>query len=164
MPEDHINVIERAIVDKLRTDHSGIRVYPQFPEANDAEYPCIVMELTSSGEFDRFMGEKVSFGGQTKTGELVGLVFTFHIIIDKNSQKQVDTTGNGSPDTMFKQRRLLNYLLLNVANSITDTDFSTATTEIVERNLGNWIDIGYDPELELYGGSCVYSVVFKNYR
>ena len=29
MPEDHINVIERAIIDKLRTDHSGIRVYGQ---------------------------------------------------------------------------------------------------------------------------------------
>ena len=164
MPEDHINVIERAIIDKLRTDHTGIRVYGQYPEAIDANYPCIILELTSSGEFDRFMGQKVDFGGTSKTGELVGLVFTIHVIVDKESQKQVDTTGNGTPDTYFKQRRLLNYLLLNVANSITDMTFNAATVEITERDLGNWVDIGYDPELELYGGSCVYTVVFKNYR
>jgi len=42
--------------------------------------------------------------------------------------------------------------------------FNAATVEITERDLGNWVDIGYDPELELYGGSCVYTVVFKNYR
>ena len=95
---------------------------------------------------------------------MVGLVFTIHIIVDKESQKQIDTTGNGSPDTMFKQRRLLNYLLLNVANTITDMTFDASKVEIVERELGNWVDIGYDPELELYGGSCVYTVVFKNYR
>tara|TARA_R100001509_G_scaffold124230_1_gene77843 strand:+ start:171 stop:644 length:474 start_codon:yes stop_codon:yes gene_type:complete len=157
MPEDHINVIERAIIDKLRTDHSGVRVYGQFPEGNDAEYPCIIVELTSSGEFDRFMGQKVDFGGTSKTGELVGLVFTMHVIVSKESQKTV----SGS---VFKQRRLLNYLLLNVANSITDMTFDASTVEITERNLGNWVDIGYDPELELYGGSCVYTVVFKNYR
>ncbi|MBP01313.1 MAG: hypothetical protein CMM25_00675 [Rhodospirillaceae bacterium] len=157
MAEDHINVIERAIIDKLRTDHSGIRVYGQYPEAIDAEYPCIIMELTSSGEFDRFMGQKVDFNGTSKTGELVGLVFTIHTIVDKESKKTVS-------GEVFKQRRLLNYLLLNVANSITDMTFSSSTVEITERDLGNWVDIGYDPELELYGGSCVYTVVFKNYR
>ena len=157
MPEDHINVIERAIIDKLRTDHSGIRVYGQFPEGNDAEYPCIVVEITSTGEFERFMGQKVDFGGTNKTGEMVGIVFTMHIMVDKNSSKTVDST-------VYKQRRLLNYLLLNVANSITDMTFSSVTTEITERNLNNWVDIGYDPELELYGASCVYTVVFKNYR
>jgi hypothetical protein len=103
------------------------------------------------------MGQKVDFGGVTKTGELVGLVFTFHIIVDKESSMLVESET-------FKQRRLLNYLLINVANSITDMTFDTATTEIVERTLGNWVDIGYDPELELHGASCVYSVVFKNYR
>ena len=157
MAEDHINVIERAIIDKLRTDHSGVKVYGQYPEAIDAEYPCIIMELTSSGEFDRFMGQKVDFNGTSKTGELVGLVFTIHAIVDKESKKTVS-------GEVFKQRRLLNYLLLNVANSITDMTFSSSTVEITERDLGNWVDIGYDPELELYGGSCVYTVVFKNYR
>ena len=157
MAEDHINVIERAIIDKLRTDHSGVRVYGQYPEAIDAEYPCIIMELTSSGEFDRFMGQKVDFNGTSKTGELVGLVFTIHTVVDKESKKTVS-------GEVFKQRRLLNYLLLNVANSITDMTFSSSTVEITERDLGNWVDIGYDPELELYGGSCVYTVVFKNYR
>lgn len=157
MAEDHINVIERAIIDKLRTDHSGVRVYGQYPEAIDAEYPCIIMELTSSGEFDRFMGQKVDFNGTSKTGELVGLVFTIHTVVDKESKKTVS-------GEVFKQRRLLNYLLLNVANSITDMTFSSSTIEITERTLGNWVDIGYDPELELYGGSCVYTVVFKNYR
>ena len=157
MAEDHINVIERAIIDKLRADHSGVRGYGQFPEANDAEYPCIVVEITSTGEFERFMGQKVDFGGTSKTGEMVGIVFTMHIMVDKNSSKTVD-------GTVYKQRRLLNYLLLNVANSITDMTFSSVTTEITERNLNNWVDIGYDPELELYGASCVYTVVFKNYR
>ena len=159
MADDHINIIERKIIDTLRTNHSGVKVYGQYPEAVAAIYPAIIVELTSSGEFDRFMGQKVDFGGQTKTGELVGLVFTFHIIVDKESSMSI-----GDPAETYKQRRLLNYLLLNVANSITDMSFAAATTEIVERTLGNWVDIGYDPELELYGASCVYSVVFKNYR
>ena len=141
MADDHINIIERKIIDTLRTNHSGVKVYGQYPEAVDAIYPAIIVELTSSGEFDRFMGQKVDFGGQTKTGELVGLVFTFHIIVDKESSMSI-----GDPAETYKQ------------------SFAAATTEIVERTLGNWVDIGYDPELELYGASCVYSVVFKNYR
>jgi|TARA_R100000329_G_C7499370_1_gene175814 hypothetical protein len=157
MATDHINVIERKIIDRLRAVHSGVRVYGQFPEAIDATYPAIILELTSSGEFDRFMGQRVDFNGTVKTGELVGLVYTLHVIVDKNSAFTVD-------GSVYKQRRLLNYLLLSVANTMTDLVFDSTTTEIVERDLGNWVDIGYDPELELYGGSCVYTVVFKNYR
>ena len=156
---DYINIIERKLIDQLRIDFPGAHVFGQFPEAEEVSYPCIILEITSSGQFDKFMGEQLTFGGVTKKGELVGLVYLIHLIVDKDTQ----LTVNGA---IFKQRRLLNYLMLSVANTFTDmspSEFGT-DVEVVQQDLSNWSDIGYDPELELWGGSAVYMLVFKNYR
>jgi len=84
-----------------------------------------------------------------------------HLILDKDAQLTVN-------DEIFKQRRLLNYLMLTVANAFTDmgTEGSEwpATVEVTQQELSNWTDIAYDAELELWGGSAVYLLVFKNYR
>jgi hypothetical protein len=37
-------------------------------------------------------------------------------------------------------------------------------TEVLQQDLNNWSDIGYDPALEMYGASAVYMIAFKNYR
>jgi hypothetical protein len=158
---DYINNIERALITKLRVIFPGCHVFGQYPDAEDVAYPAIILEITSSGVFDKFMGEGMTFGGENKRGELVGLVYLIHLILDKDAQLTVN-------DEVFKQRRLLNYLMLTTANAFTDmgTEGSEwpATVEVTQQELSNWTDIAYDAELELWGGSAVYLLVFKNYR
>ena len=159
---DYINIIERALIDQLRDDFDGCHVFGQYPEAVEVAYPALIVEITSSGLFDKFMGEKLTFGGEEKTGELVGLMYMIHLIVDKDSQMTVNSE-------VYKQRRLMNYLMLNVVNTFTDMGGSIggtwpATVEITHQELSNWTDIGYDPEMELWGASAVYMLVFKNYR
>ena len=38
------------------------------------------------------------------------------------------------------------------------------TIDVVEQELQNWADVGYDPALELWGASVVFMVAFQNYR
>ena len=166
-PKDFINDIERAIIDQLRTTFSDAHVYGQYPEAADVQYPAIISEITSSGRFDKFMGEEVTFGSEVKTGEIVGVLFTYHLVIDKDSKLSV--TQDDDSVVVYKGRRLLNYLMLNVANVLTDMGSVGggswyAGTEVLQQDLNNWSDIGYDPALEMYGASAVYMIAFKNYR
>lgn len=166
-PKDFINDIERAIIDQLRTTFTDAHIYGQYPEATDVQYPAIISEITSSGRFDKFMGEDVSFGTEIKIGEVVGIIFTYHLVIDKDSELTV--TQSDESEVVYKGRRLLNYLMLNVANILTDMGSPTGGswytgTEVLQQDLNNWSDIGYDPALEMYGASAVYMIAFKNYR
>ena len=166
-PKDFINDIERAIVDQLRTTFPDAHIYGQYPEAIDVQYPAIISEITSSGRFDKFMAEEVSFGTEVKTGEIVGVIFSYHLVIDKNST--ISVTQDDLSVVVYKGRRLLNYLMLNVANILTDMGSPTGGswytgTEVLQQDLNNWSDIGYDPALEMYGASAVYMIAFKNYR
>jgi len=159
---DYINIIERKMITQLRSDFPGCHVFGQYPEAVDLSYPALILEITSSGLFDKFMGEKLTFGGEDKIGELVGLMYMVHLIVDKDAQMTVNAE-------LFKQRRLMNYLMLNVVNTFTDMGSDRggtwpATVEITHQELSNWTDIGYDAEMELWGASAVYMLVFKNYR
>ena len=163
MPNDFINIVEReGIITTLRADFPDCHVFGQFPEAVDVAYPAIIVQLVASGVDEQFMGKQVTFGANDTltSGEIYGMVFNFHIIVDRDSVITVET-DEGSVGV--KQRRLLNYLMLNIANSITDLTFP-ATVEIVERHLRAWSEIGYIPELELWGATAVCSVSFKNYR
>ena len=158
MPNDFINIIEREIIDQLRDTFDTAHVFGQFPEAVDVSYPAIIVQLVASGVDEQFMGRQVTFGTSDTptTGEIYGMVLNLHLIVDKESMISVDGTG-------YKQRRLLNYLMLNVGNSITDLTFPS-TVEILERHMQAWSEIGYVPELELWGASAVYMVSFKNWR
>jgi hypothetical protein len=166
MAPDYINIIERELIKQLRTNYDGCHVFPQYPDAVDVAYPALIMELTSSGLFDRFMGEKLTFDGVTKTGELVGLMYIVHLIVDKDAQMSI-SSGDDAAEP-FKQRRLLNFLMLGVANTFTDMGNAGSewpgTVEVTQQELSNWTDIAYDAEMELWGGSAVYLLVFKNYR
>ena len=166
-PKDFINDIERAIIDQLRLTFTDAHIYGQYPEAVDLEYPAIISEITSSGLFDKFMGEQISFGEEDKTGEVVGILFTYHLVIDKESELSV--TQDDESVVVYKGRRLLNYLMLNVANVLTDMGSDRGGewyegTEVLQQDLNNWSDVGYDPALEMYGASAVYMIAFKNYR
>ena len=158
MPNDFINLIERAIITQLRTDFPKAHIFGQFPEAVDVAYPAIIVQLVASGVDEQFMGRQITFGPDDTetTGEVYGMVLHIHLVVDKESVVDVDGTG-------YKQRRLLNYLMLNVANTVTDLDFPSSV-EILERHLQAWSEIGYVPELELWGASAVCMVAFKNWR
>tara|TARA_Y100000593_G_C4172490_1_gene267754 strand:- start:201 stop:686 length:486 start_codon:yes stop_codon:yes gene_type:complete len=155
---DYINDTERALIDKLRLDFPECHVYGQFPQAVDANWPAIIVQLIASGTEEKFMGNKVTFGSNNtmSTGEIYGMMFKIHLIVDIDSTIVVDGTA-------YKQRRLLNYLMLNVANTITDLGFPS-NLEIIERHLRNWQEVGYDPLGEVWGASATYMISFENYR
>ena len=93
-------------------------------------------------------------------GEIYGVVYVVHLVIDKDSQVNVDNSGTIEG---YKQRRLLNYLMLNVANALQDMTFPS-TVEITERHLQSWANVGFAADLELWGATATLGVLFENYR
>ena len=162
MANDFLNIIERAVIDELRDKFPNCSVYGQYPEAVNAQWPAIILEMVGSGMQEKFMGKKVTFGSSNtaSTGEIYGVIYVIHLIVDKDSQVNVDNSGTIEG---YKQRRLLNYLMLNVANAIQDMDFGS-TIQIVERNLQSWSDVGFASDLELWGATATLSIFFENYR
>lgn len=160
---DFINTIERAIIDQLRTDFSGFTVYGQYPSQVDVSYPCIVVEQIANGADTQFYGQNTTFGGSDKTGEVYGLGFRFHLIVDKASSKSISPDGGGSAE-VYKQRRLLNWAMLNVANTLMDITFDAAKVQVIERRFNGFSEVGYESQLELWGSTATMMVTFENFR
>ena len=160
MANDFINIIERSLIDELRAKFPNCSVYGQYPEAVNATWPAIILEMVGSGTEQKFMGEKVTIGSSntSSTGEVYGVVYVVHLVIDKDSQINVDNSGTIEG---YKQRRLLNYLMLNVANSLQDMDFPD-TVQITERHLQSWANVGFASDLELWGATATLGVLFEN--
>jgi hypothetical protein len=166
MAKDFLNIIERAMLmglsDKMNTATSAgdIYFYGEFPEAEEVKFPAVIIQQVASGFEEQMMGQNMTLGSSSGTGEIYGIAYNIHIICEKNDE----ITIGGS---VYKQRRLLNWIMLNVANELTDLNFSEyqeEDMEIIERHLLAWRDIGYMPEFQWYGASCDYSLTFKNYR
>ena len=165
MAKDYLNVIERALMmglsDKINGAVTGdIYVHGQFPETEDLKFPCIIIQQIASGVQEKFFGQKITYGGSSETGEAYGIGFMIHIMTDRDTKITVGSTD-------YKQRRLLNWLMLNVANSLQDIDWDTYEEEdlqILERNVLAWNDIGFMPQVQWYGASCRMSLVFLNKR
>ena len=172
MATDHLNIVERKIIDNLRAgtynttagigsgsawDTTDVNVYGQFPDAVNLEYPAVVVEMVANGIEEQFMGQRVTSGSTEAVGELYGVAFNVHVGVDKDSSITVSSVP-------YKQRRLINYLMLNSANVIMDCDFSSSGTEVVERFYTGFRDIGYDPDSEVWAGVTGMVVLFKNTR
>ena len=168
MAKDYLNVIERALKmglsDKINTltgSGEDIYIFGQFPETEELRFPCIVIQQVASGISEKYFGETITFGDeQNQTGEAYGIGFMIHLMTDKETAITV-----GSSD--YKQRRLLNWLMLNVANALQDinwNDYEEEDLEILERHVLAWNDIGFMPQMDWYGASCKMSVVFLNKR
>jgi hypothetical protein len=166
MATDHLNVVERKLIDNLRTGtYSGgtawssgdVTVFGQFPETEDLKYPCIVLQMLANGIETQFMGQSITSGSSNVTGELYGVGFNLHCAVDKDSS----ITVGGTP---YKQRRLLNYLMLNCANVLMDCDFTTTDTEVTQRLYTGFRNIGYEAMLEVWACVTGMVVVFKNTR
>jgi len=170
MPVDHLNIVERKLIDNLRTGtyntaagtstawtSSDVTVFGQFPTTDETKYPCIITEMVANGIEQQFMGQNISFGTDEKKGELYGVGFNIYLMVDRDCS----ITISGEP---YKERRLINYLMLNSANVLMDCDFSATNTEVVERHFSGFRDIGYNPDLETWNAMASMVIVFKNNR
>ena len=166
MATDHLNIIERKLIDNLRTgtynggtawSSGDVTVFGQFPETEDIKYPCIIIQMLANGIEQQFMGQTVTSGSSTTTGELYGIGFNMHVAVDKDSSLTVD--GN-----VYKQRRLINYLMINCANVLMDCDFSATNTEVTQRMYTGFRNVGYEPSLEIWAAVTSMIVVFLNTR
>jgi hypothetical protein len=172
MAVDHLNIVERKLIDNLRTgtyntaagtstawSSSDVTVFGQFPSTDQTKYPSIITEMAANGIETQFMGQDLTFGGSNTAakGELYGVGFKIHLLVDRASTITID----GEP---YKERRLLNYLMLNSANVLMDVNYNSTTTEVVERHFTGFTDIGYNPDLEIWAAMATMVIVFKNNR
>ena len=174
MANDHLNVIERQLIDTLRSGNynttagigsgsawvsGNVTVFGQFPDTDEVQYPCVVVEMVANGLEEQFMGQDLTYGASDTAaiGELYGVGFNIHIAVDKDSSLTIDAQP-------YKERRLLNYLMLNCADILMDCNFTTTTTEVTERHYSGFREIGYNPQLEIWASLCSMVIVFKNNR
>lgn len=180
MAKDYLNVIERALmmgvsdsVNKLtesgEDDRNNIYVYGEFPETEEIKFPAVVVQQTGSGFEEQLFGQSTTFGaaGSAGTGEIYGTAFSLHLIVDKETNIQVVSGASSASDVYYKQRRLLNWLMLNIANAVADIDWSAYNEEeleILERHLTSWRNVGFIKELQWWGATADFSLLFKNFR
>tara|TARA_R100001086_G_scaffold4879_1_gene3201 strand:- start:10946 stop:11464 length:519 start_codon:yes stop_codon:yes gene_type:complete len=172
MAVDHLNIVERKLIDNLRSGtyntatgtstawtDNDVTVFGQFPTTDQTKYPSIITEMAANGIETQFMGQDLTFGGSNTAakGELYGVGFKIHVLVDRASTITVE----GEP---YKERRLLNYLMLNSANVLMDVNYNSTTTEVVERHFTGFTDIGYNPDLEIWAAMATMVIVFKNNR
>ena len=172
MPVDHLNIVERKLIDNLRAgtyntaagtstawSAADVTVFGQFPSTDETKYPAIITEMSANGIEEQYFGQNLTFGGSDTAakGELYGVGFKIHLLVDRDSSIMIE----GEP---YKERRLLNYLMLNGANVLMDVDYSATTTEVVERHFTGFTDIGYNPDLEIWSAVANMIIVFKNNR
>ena len=97
MPVDHLNIVERKLIDNLRTGtyntaagtstawtSSDVTVFGQFPTTDQTKYPCIITEMVANGIEQQFMGQNISFGTDEKKGELYGVGFNIYLMVDRD--------------------------------------------------------------------------------
>jgi hypothetical protein len=165
MAKDFLNVIERALMmgisDVINTAVTGdVHVYGEFPETEDLKFPAIIVQHTGSGFEEQLMGQKQTFGGAVGKGEIYGVAYSIHVITEKDTEITIE-------GTVYKQRRLLNWMMLNIANAFMDIDWSIyqeEELEIQERILESWRGIGFINELKWYGATADIILTFNNFR
>ena len=189
---DHLNNIEQALIDNLRLgtfstitagskttatawSSSDVTVYGQFPTTEEVKYPAIITEMVANGIETQFMGQSLTNNaGTASIGELYGVGFNIYVMVDRDSSITItNSTSTGSVAQPYKERRLLNYLMLNCANILMDYDFADITkgvagtpaaTEIDQRQFSGFRDMVWNPDLELWRASAGMVIIFKNSR
>jgi len=174
MAKDYLNVIERALmmgisdtINGLTESGEDIHVFGEFPEVEELKFPAVIVQHTGSGFEEQFMGQQVTLGSSSGTGEVYGASYTIHVICEKETTIQVTSGASSNTDVNYKQRRLLNWLMLNVANSVMDVDFDNyeeEDTQVIERHLNSWSNVGFIPDLQWYGASADFMITFTNLR
>ena len=174
MAKDYLNVTERALmmgisdtINGLTESGEDIHVFGEFPEVEELKFPAVIVQHTGSGFEEQFMGQQVTLGSSSGTGEVYGASYTIHVICEKETTIQVTSGASSTTDANYKQRRLLNWLMLNVANSVMDVNFDNyeeEDTQVIERHLNSWSNVGFIPDLQWYGASADFMITFTNLR
>jgi hypothetical protein len=182
MAKDFLNIIERALMtgisDKLNgatDDGSDIHVFGQFPETEEMKFPAIVVQLVGSGFAEKYFGENVTFGSSSNetssgSGEAYGCTYLVHLFVDSDTEitlTDVPNIKSGTSTITYKQRRLINWLMLNIANAVMEIDwdiYEEDELEILERTLTQWRDIGFMPQAQWYGATAEFELFFLNLR
>jgi len=182
MAKDFLNIIERALImgisDKINSQTAtddDIYVYGQYPQSEELKFPAVVVQQVASGHQERFFGEEITFGssGNSTTsgsGEVYGTAFLVHLFVDEDTTISVTSNrikNNATETIVYKQRRLLNWLMLNIANAVMDInwdDYEEDELEVVERRLAQWRDIGFLPTAQWHGATAEFELYFLNLR
>jgi hypothetical protein len=174
MAKDYLNVTERALmmgisdaINALTESGEDIHVFGEFPEVEELKFPAVIVQHTGSGFEEQFMGQSVTLGSSSGTGEIYGATYMIHVICEKETAVQVVSGASSASNVHYKQRRLLNWMMLNVANAVMDMNYSTyeeEDTQVIERHLNSWQNIGFIPELQWYGASAEFLITFTNLR
>ena len=174
MAKDYLNVTERALmmgisdaINALTESGEDIHVFGEFPEVEELKFPAVIVQHTGSGFEEQFMGQSVTLGSSSGTGEIYGATYMIHVICEKETTIQVTAGASSTTDANYKQRRLLNWLMLNVANSVMDVNFANfeeEDTQVIERHLNSWSNVGFIPDLQWYGASADFMITFTNLR
>ena len=182
MAKDFLNLIERALImgisDKINTQTGSgedIYVYGQYPETEELRFPAVIVQQVASGFEEKFYGENITFGDSsnstsTGSGEVYGVAFLVHLFVDKDTEITITSNrikNNASETITYKQRRLLNWLMLNIANAVMEInwdDYEEDELEVIERHLAQWRDIGYFPSAQWHGATAEFSLFFLNLR
>lgn len=174
MAKDFLNVTERALmlgisdtINALTESGEDIHVYGEFPEVEEIKFPAIIVQHTGSGFEEQMMGQSISLGSSSGTGEIYGATYMIHVICEKESRIQVVSSASSASNVSYSQRRLLNWLMLNVANAVMDMNYDTyeeEDTQVIERHLNSWQNIGFIPDLQWYGASAEFLITFTNIR
>tara|TARA_R110002020_G_scaffold94662_4_gene227551 strand:+ start:84 stop:632 length:549 start_codon:yes stop_codon:yes gene_type:complete len=182
MAKDFLNLIERALImgisDKINTQTGSgedVYVYGQYPDTEELRFPAVIVQQVASGFEEKFFGETVTFGSSsnstsTGSGEVYGVAFLVHLFVDKDTEVTITSNrikNNASETTTYKQRRLLNWLMLNIANAVMEIewdDYEEDELEVVERHLAQWRDIGYFPSAQWHGATAEFELYFLNLR
>ncbi len=122
-----------------------------------------MVQQVASGFEEKFFGDSVTFGSDTTTssGEVYGMTFLIHIFTDEETIIPLGNTGR------YGQRRLTNWMMLNIANAIQGLDWAVyqeQELEVIERHLNQWRDIGFMPQSQWYGATAEFSLAFLNKR
>jgi len=174
MAPNHLNNIEQVLIDNLVsgtysttagigsgsawTDGQVI-VFGQFPTTDQIKYPCVITEMVANGAETLYMGQNLTdIDGNPAKGELYGVGFNIYVMVDRDSSITV-----GTP---YRERRLLNYLMLNCANVLMDCDFNNISpeTEVEDRHYSGFSEIAYNPQLETWAAVASMVIIFKNTR
>ena len=182
MAKDFLNLIERALMigisDKINTQtahENDIYVYGQYPETEELKFPAVIVQQVASGFQEKYFGEDITFGTPSNTtssgkGEVYGVAFLVHLFVDEDTEITVTSKRNkdGASETIvYKQRRLLNWMMLNIANAVMDIDwdvYEEDELEVLERHLAQWRDIGYFPTAQWHGATAEFYLYFLNLR
>ena len=109
------------------------------------------------------VGATVSGSGIPDATTVSSVDSTTQITISSGSDTSLtNTTLDFS--AVYKQRRLLNYLMLNCADVLMDADFTTTDVDVLQRIYTGFSDVGYLPTQELWYSSASMIIVFLNTR